>query len=495
MKIIILFFILIILINPAFSSVADYIDLVTNTHSPYTYHTFKSVLSGQASISNLDKQLIIDSEISNELETTFEYTDLATCIKTALEQNFNIKIQESYLDESYWLYRNAQFQLLPDLYYNFDISNLQGQYLVGGIVATTTNEIPIQSLAVMQWSTINQGKYFFLIAQTKNSLKAEKALLNFTKEEIIRDTTLAYYDALEKKLEVEVQKMNIFERLEQLKYTQARFESGLGTLYDVKRAQAELAGAQQDYTSTLNSLRLKIATLANIIGIDVFSAPYPFEINVDKRVLVNPQMNVDALFNQALDSREDLKAKRAEVNAYRAIRSSNYTDIIPELVISYQNGLVGTKRRGLTGHNSISLDIRAHVGKNALMGTITKIKADSAVVKAKKLELINMERDVKENIITYYYDSLNFLEMIEASRIETEAADVSLELSLANMKTGEATFIDVIASQNLKVQSNINLIKNMIEYNRAQTKLLFEIGLLSPKNILKDYKSSFFIES
>ena len=63
------------------------------------------------------------------------------------------------------------------------------------------------------------------------------------------------------------------------------------------------------------------------------------------------------------------------------------------------------------------------------------------------------------------------------------------------MKAGEATFIDVIASQNLKVQANINLIKNMIEYNRAQTKLLFEIGLLNPKNILKDYKSSFFIES
>ena len=66
---------------------------------------------------------------------------------------------------------------------------------------------------------------------------------------------------------------------------------------------------------------------------------------------------------------------------------------------------------------------------------------------------------------------------------------MSLDLSLTNMKTGEATFIDVIASQNLKVQSNINLIKNMIEYNRAQTNLLFEIGLLSPRNVLKGYKT------
>ena len=495
MKIIILFLVIIFCINPAYSTVLEYIDSVTNDYGVYSYNTFKSMIKGQASISNLDKQLIIDNEISSELQTKFIYTDLENCIRTALEQNFDIKIQDSYFDEAYWLYRNSQFQLLPDLYYNFDISNLQGQYLVGGIVATTTHEVPIQSLAIMQWTTINQGRYFFLIAQTKNNLKAQKALLEFTKEEIIKNTVLAYYDALEKKLEVEVQKMNIFERLEQLKYTQGRFQAGIGTLYDVKRAQAELAGAQQDYTTTLNSLRLKLAILANIIGVDVLDAPYPFEIDVDRRELVNPQNSIQELYLQALESREDLKAKKAEINSYRAIRSSNYADIIPEIAISYQNGFVGTKRRGMTGHNSINLDVRAHIGKNALMGTITKLKADSAVVKAKKLELINMERDVKEKIITYYYDSLNALKMIDASMIETEAADVSLDLSLANMKAGEATFIDVIASQNLKVQSNINLIKNMIEYNRAQINLLFEIGLLSKKNVLRNYKSRFFIES
>ena len=132
------------------------------------------------------------------------------------------------------------------------------------------------------------------------------------------------------------------------------------------------------------------------------------------------------------------------------------------------------------------------MGKNMLMGTITQIKSDKAVVQAKKLELINLQRQVKENILNYYYDSLNALKKIEASKVETEAANVSLELSLANMKAGEATFIDVIASQNLKVQSNINLIKNMIEYNKAQTMLLFEVGLISPKNVLRNYKAKFY---
>lgn len=477
---------------PTFASVAEYIDSVAKCCDEESYRSFSKIVKGEASISDIDKQLLIDREISDELNSAFIYTDLENCIKIALEKNYDIKIQNEYKNESYWLYRNSQFQLLPDIYYNYDISNLQGRYLVGGIVSTTTSEIPIQSFFIVQWSTINQGKYFFLIAQTKNALKSSKAKLEFTKEQIIRDTVLAYYDALEKKMEVEVQKVNLFDRLEQLRYTEARFQTGIGTLYDVKRAQAELAGAQQAYAETLNSLRLRLAVLANVIGVDVFDAVYPFEIAVDKRVLVNPDIDIDCLYKQALASREDIRAKKAEIEVYRAQRSSNYTDIIPEVTLSYQNGLVGTKRRGMSGHNSINLDIRAHLGKNMLMGTITKLKADSAVVKAKKLELIDLERQVKENILTYYYDSLNALKKIEASKVEKEAADVSLELSLANMKAGQATFIDVIASQNLKVQANINLIKNMIEYNRSQTKLLFEIGMLTSKNVLRDYQSKFY---
>ncbi len=457
-----------------------------------SYKTFKMLIKGEASISDIEKRFIIDKEVEKELDSVFIYTDLEECIKTALNENYDIKISDAQRLEAFWLNKNSQFQLLPSLYYNYDIKNLEGEYLVGGIVSTTTHEVPVQSLVVLEWSTINQGRYFFQLAQTRNLLKSAKANLEFTKDETILKIVQAYYDTLGKKMEIEVQKVNLYDRLEQLKYTKARFDAGLGTLYDVKRAQAELAGAQQEYTQTVNTFRLYQANLANTMGVEVLDAIYPFEIEVDQRELVNPDYSIEELYKQALDSREDLKAKRAEVNAYRAIRNANYTDIIPAVTLSYQNGLVGTKRVGMSSHNSITLDVRAYVGKNLLMGTITQLKADSAVVKQKKLELINLERSIKEDILNSYYDSMNALKKIEASKVEVAAADISLDLSLTNMKTGEATFIDVIASQNLKVQANINLIKNMIEYNKAQTKLLFDIGVISPKNVLKDYKRKYY---
>ena len=491
MRIVISILIVIFSINPIFATinVQEYIDSFEEKVAPKTSDIFSQMVQGSVTISELEKQVAIDDEISKELNSDFVYADLETCLKIALKENFEIKINSAYKKQYYWLYKNAQFQLLPNIYYNYNIKDLQGTYLVGGIVSTKAHEIPIQSIIGLEWSTINQGRYFFLIAQNKNIFKSALYELEFTKEKIVRDVVLAYYDVLEKKMEIEVQKINIFDRLEQLKYTLGRFEVGLGTLYDVKRAQAELAGAQQEYLDTLNSLRLRQASLANLMGLDVFMPIYPFEINVDMRHLLPEKLNLDELYNFALEAREDIRAKKHEINAYRAQRSANYTDFIPDVVVAYQNGFVGTKRVGLRSQNSITLNVDIPFGKNIFMGTITKIKSDSELVHAKKFELIELKRNIKENIVNFYYLSINALKKVEASKIETEAANMSLDLSLTNMKAGEATFIDVIASQNLKVQSNINLIKNMIEYNRAQTNLLFEVGLLSPKHVLKGYRT------
>lgn len=492
MKYCVLFFVYFFITLPSFSeNISEYIDLYTKSFETESYKSFRSIIKGQASISDFEKQLILDNEISQELNSPFIYVDLQECIYIALNNNFDIKISDAEKLQAYWLNKNAQFQLLPNAYYNFNIMNLGGNFLVGGIVATTAHEVAIQSHFGIEWSTINQGKYFFLLAQTRNALKGAKASLEFSKDEIILKTVHAYYDVLKYKMEIEVQKTNLFDRVEQLKYTKARFDAGLGTYYDVKRAQAEVSGAQQSYNETLNLFRLSQAYLSNILGINIFDAVYPYEIEVDARILVNPSFSLDTLYKQALESREDIKAKIAEVNTCRAIRSSNYTDIIPAVTFSYQNGYVGTVRRGIFPNNSVALDINAMLGRNLLMGTITQLKSDSALVKQKKLELINLKRQIKEDILNSYYDSLTSLKNVEAAKVEVESADVSLELSLANMKTGDATFIDVIASQNLKVQANINLIKNMIEYNKAQTKLLFDIGLISPKNVLKDYVSMY----
>lgn len=491
MKIIILIVILILCQLSSYADVKDYIQSYAVYFENESYKFISDGLRGNKTLSDIQKYKILDFELEEELNTKFVYTDLAECIKLALEGNYDIKISDMDVLSTYWMHKNAISKILPNIYYNFDISNLSGKYLIGGILAAREHEVPVQSFFVMEWSTVNQGKYFFMEAAMRNMLKSARYNLEFTKDETILNTVNAYYDLLSSKMQIEVQKINLYDRVEQLKYTEARFQAGIGTLYDVKRAQAEVAGAQQEYTNTINTFRLEQAKLANVIGIDVFTSIYPFEIEVDKRELTNTKFTLESLYKQALSSREDLKAKEAEINVYRANRSSNITDILPSVNVSYQNGHVGTKRSGLGPSNTLNLDVRIALGQNLLLGTLTQLKVDNALLKQKKIALENLKRQIREDILNSYYDSINALKKIEAAKVEVEAADVSLDLSLENMKAGDATFLDVIASQNLKVRSNLNLIRNMIEYNKAQTKLLFDVGVISPKNVLKDYKTRF----
>ena len=395
MKIIILIIILIFFPLTVNANVQEYIEAYSVYFDNESYKYISDGLKGNKTLSDIQKYKILDFELEEELDTKFVYIDLQECIKLAIMGNYDIKIDEAAALSAFWVHKNALVQILPEIFYNYNISNLTGKYLIGGILAATEHEVPIQSFFYMEWSTVNQGKYFFYAAAAKNLLKSARHKLEFSKDEAVLNTVNAYYDLLNSKMQIEVQKINLYDRVEQLKYTQARFEAGIGTLYDVKRAQAEVAGAQQEYTTTINTFRLEQAKLANVIGIDIFTSVYPFEIEIDERKLVNDDFTLDRLYKQALVSREDLKAKEAEINVYRANRSANFTDIIPAVNISYQNGHVGTKNSGLSPSNTITLDIRAPLGKNILAGTLTQLKADSATLKQKKLELEILKRQIK----------------------------------------------------------------------------------------------------
>ena len=53
-------------------------------------------------------------------------------------------------------------------------------------------------------------------------------------------------------------------------------------------------------------------------------------------------------------------------------------------------------------------------------------------------------------------------------------------------KNGENTFIDVLTSQTEKTTARQQLIRSVIEYNKAQAQILFDTGIISPKTLLQE---------
>lgn len=481
-KLILLIFIYFFIISP---SIADEDEsLIWDYHSDRFLESLKS----DAGFYDERTQRDLDKQIIEGLDINLLPVDLECCIKVALYNNYDIKIAGTQKEEAKWIYRNSMTQLLPDFYYRYQIQALHGEFLVGDILPRVIRQNPIYSGITLNYPLVGNGSPLFDIASDRNLYKAKKHNYKYTQSELLLNTTLYYYELLEAKLNIEVLISNLRDRSEQLKLMQARYHIGIGSKYDILRAEAQYADAKQELITALNSLRLKQARLANIMGVEVTLTLYPFEYGVQPRELIAKKNNIDCLYNVALQAREDILAKRAQIRSLTILKNKNYTDFAPNIALSYEYAKVGTTSTGsLRPNHTWSLNVEIPLGKRMGLGTITKKNADLAKLKTARYELTNLERQIKEDIVNSYYSSRTALEKIDANKKQVAAADEGLKFSLIGFDVGENTFIDVLTSQTEKTSARQQLIRSVIEYNKAQAQMLFDTGTISPKTLLQNY--------
>ena len=455
----------------------------------YKNDEFLQALKNGEGIYDKETQKDLDNEIKKGLDINLIPIDLDCCLKIAILNNYNIKISEQNKEQYKWLYRNAWTELLPDFYYRYQIQSLNGEFLVGDVLPRTIKQNPVYSGIVLNYPLIGNGSPLFDIGIERNLYNATKHNYQYTKSEILLSTTIHYYDLLLSKLNIEVLISNLRDRGEQLRLMEARYQIGIGTKYDIFRAQAQFADAKQELISALNNLRLKQAQLANIMGVEVTLTIYPYEHGAQPRELISKKNNIESLYNIALQTREDIKSKRAQVRSLNLQKNKNYTDFAPKVNLTFEHARAGTTSTGsLRPNTTWSLNVDVPLGKKMGVGTITQKNADLAKLNAAKLELTKLERNVKENIVTSYYNSKTALEKIEANTKQVEAADLGLKFSLIGFDVGQNSFLDVLTSQTEKTKARQQLLISIIEYNKAQAQMLFDTGIITEKTLLLNYK-------
>ena len=437
---------------------------------------------------NEDKKIFLEGEINKILDIDVTYASLADCIITAAKNSYDLEI--SYHDKKAldWEYRAKTAELLPDFSYTFDIAGLRGEFLVGGVVPIRVQETVIQSSFDLIWDITNQGKTLFEMAAIKNAVKAATYELNYTLDEVLLNTALNYYDLLGKKLEIDVYRVNLKDREEQLKMIEAKYQLGLSSKFDIYRAEAEAAKAKQEYISLFNNLRYAQARLANLMGIDVVTTIYPPEQTIRVQNIIDKSYDVEDLYKIALKERDDLNKKRKEIKAMEIRQNEIYADFIPKIAIMASHQQVGTVRLGLRTNESLTLETVIPLGKNLGVNTFLKARMELEKIKAEKLRLKKMERQIKEDIISSYYDSKTQLEKIEAAKKEVISAEESLKISLIRMEIGESTFLDVLQAQQAKTEARQILIQHIVDYNKSQLQMLFNIGLITKCAVLTNYR-------
>lgn len=453
--------------------------IVDDLNSPFT--AYCAGCSGE-------KDVDVQSEIIEHFKEMPIPVSLDECIGTALLNNFNIKVSNSEYISSRWEYRNALAQFLPDVNFEGYSIYYRGQVLVGGVVPDHVRELALSGTLKVTHDLTDGGAQIFEAKARKLAARANLKNLDFTKDEVILETSRYYYELLRSKISIEIQLKNLYERTAQLKLTQTLMEAGLGTRFDVVRSKGEQALAEQNLMVALNNFRTNQAKLANIMGIEVNSHLFPIEDEVIPFVLIDEALSVDELFKIAEFSRDDVKTQENKIKSIKQQKYKVYTEFIPHPRVLYQGQFQGTARVGVYNNNVVGAYLDIPIGSRLGVGTITKANSIQAQIDAEMHSLEILLRNIREDIIANYYKAQILKDRIEIAKRQVEYASDSVKLAELRLDAGEGILIDVIQAQTIKNNARIELLSTIVDYNINQIQLLYDNGTISYDSIVKNYK-------
>ena len=434
-----------------------------------------------------EKNTKLDAQIELDLNAQNYEIDLIDAINTGIQNSSSYKIAKYQKEYSDWEFANKLSEFLPNINYSFTMKDMKGEFLVGGIVPQKVHETIYSSTFSTNIDILN-GQRIFDTIRLRNQQKEKKHTQNYTKEELIYKISNAYYELLQKKIEIEIYRYNLVEVQEQLKYNQALYDVGNGTRFDILRSESELEAANADLENAILGLKTAQTKLANIAGYPIFSNLQPKDKIIHKLELIEEDKTPDVLYAQAVMTREDLKAKENSIKALKAKRNSAFGELIPTVTFNWDSAFVGTFSTSGKNNDTFGFTIAAPLGKNLGVNSFTKYKMDEKNYLIAQTELEKMKSDILKNITDNYFSAKVNNEIIEAKNKQIISTNEGLRQAVARMRIGEATYLDVTEANKQKTLARIELISAIISYNKSQLSQLFETGNMNLMEIKSGYE-------
>lgn len=434
----------------------------------------------------MEKPDICGEIIFDPFEGEYPIT-LEESLTMVLEKNFDVKIFTEKKNQNKWQFYESVTDWFPDIRYEYFLTRIQGTFLVGGVVPVQVIETPIESNFILNCN-ISARKYFRL-KEALYEYRSQEKELEFTKDEIILRTARDYYDLLKAKLSIEILETNIGQIEEQLRINKRKLEAGVGTKFDVLRAEADLFTAEQQLIAAKNRFRLSQAKLANTLGVPVLIQLVPDNNDVFLNEVFQDCFALKHAKWIAMTNRPDLTAQQFNIEAARQRKNDGYSFYIPEIDVIGQLANQGTANDGFFPSRTLGFLASWNGLDNLGFKGFTQIKARKAKLREEQFKYINKVRKIEEDLVNAYFSTITSRDLIEATRQELKSARESRRLSVLRLESGVGTFIDVLQSQSAYTRARINNLRAIIDYKIQQAQLLFEMGVISANNILNGYKT------
>ncbi|MGC9505602.1 TolC family protein [Baaleninema sp.] len=402
---------------------------------------------------------------------------LEQAIELAVRNNLDLQETRLALETSRANLREVQGTLFPQLDLSSNVTwndsassriSIQRQEDLQGFVSplqSDSTSVTWNNQLQLSYDVYTFGRRAGQIGAARGQVRINELELERQLEEIRLNVSEAYYDVQQADMDVRIARSAVENSQKSLEDAQALEEAGVGTQFDVLRAEVQLANDQQQLTQALSDQQVTRRALAQVLNI-------PQSVNVAAADPVDLEgvweMTLEESIVQALHNRAELEQQLVQREISDDLRRVALAQTLPQFSVFGNMQLIDISDDnvgGLTEGYSVGAQMQWQLfngGASYAAARQEELNRETAEVR-----FSNLRNQVRLQVERAYYELEARLQNVQTSTTALTLAEESLDLARLRFVAGVGTQTDVIQAQDDLTQAQGNLVDAIIGYNRA----------------------------
>ena len=419
---------------------------------------------------------------------------LLESIDMALENNRKIKESAEDQSQAYWAHREARRKAGPTLSWNG-----VGMYQAGRkeevsrdlkLVGLHSDRVFTNSVAV-SFPLYTGGKIENAIEAAELGRDAADLTLEATRQAIKQQTTSAYFQILQYRNLIQVNKEAVDTLQAHLDNVNAQYRVGTVAKSDVLRSQVELANQQQNLVSAQNNYDVAVATFNNIVGL-------PTDTIVDAKEdlsYTKYDISLPLCTDYALIHRPDgIAMERAWKKAEATMKAAK-AGYRPQINASVSRSWIGDKpfstNEGPYSKSNDGTTAGLSASWNIFDNNVTEAQVQQAKASMRKAEqqLYETQESIQLDVRKAYLNLLAAEQNIHTTKIAVDQAQEDYKIAQVRYSAGVGTNLDVMDAEDKLIQTQTTYITALYNYNTSKAALDQAMGIKVDLDVAKYYKT------
>ncbi|EHC08666.1 TolC family protein [Fischerella thermalis CCMEE 5273] len=322
--------------------------------------------------------------------------------------------------------------------------------------------------AQLIYNIYTSGRRSANIGAAEEQLRFQELNVANQSEEIRLNVAQNYYNLQEADENVRIRQSAVRNAEVTLRDAQALERAGVGTQFDVLRAQVTLANAQQQLSQALSQQRIARSQLATTLNI-----PDALSVNAADPVRLAGLWNLplEDTILLAYQNRPELQQQLAQRNLSEQRRRLALADLGPQISLVASYNLLDQFDDSISVTDGYSLGVQATL--NLYDGGAARARADQqrANIRIAETQFNDTRNQIRFQVEQAYSELRANLDRVNTANIALEQARESLRLARLRFQAGVGTQTDVIAAEDDLTEAEGNVVSAILSYNRALASL------------------------